>query len=142
MKCKIDKNVYQDGINLLKGQQDNSFANLHVSKIRVITLSVGIWTKAMSSSLKNHTSRPQDQTTPQTLHTVESRFPPTYTPPPSPQFSPTPELGGSIQSTCTLMTHNQDLDLKNEYRTMMEEPRRYNEPEPHNKGRLPWGNTH
>ena len=42
-------------------------------------LSVGIWTEAMFSSLENHTSLLQNQTTPQTRRTTGSRFPPTYT---------------------------------------------------------------
>ena len=81
----------------------------------------------MSSSPKKPHLRPQDQTTPQTRHTTESRFPPTYTPPPPSQFMPTPGTEGSNQPECTLMTHDQYVVLKNEYRAMMKELRRYNE---------------
>ena len=35
--------------------------------------------------------------------------------------------GSSTQLECTLMTHDQYVDLKNEYRAMMKELRRYNE---------------
>ena len=80
----------------------------------------------MSSSPENHISHPQNQTTPQTRHTARSRFPLAYTPPPL-QFMQTPEAGGSTQPEGTLMTHDQYVDLKNEYRVMREELRRYNE---------------
>ena len=80
----------------------------------------------MFSFPENHTSRPQDQTTPQTKYSIKSRFPPTYTPLP-PQFTPTFGVGGLTCSKSTPMTYEQYLDLKNEYRATPEELRRYNE---------------
>ena len=39
----------------------------------------------------------------------------------------TPRAGGLAQPEGILMTHDQYLDLKNEYRAMMEKLRKYNE---------------
>ena len=43
------------------------------------------------------------------------------------QFTPTSGAGGSTHLESTPMTYEQYLDLKNEYRTMVEELKRYNE---------------
>ena len=80
----------------------------------------------MFGFLENHTSRPQDQTTPQTKYSARSRFPSTYTPPPL-QFMPTFGAGGSTRPKSISIMYEQYLDLKNEYRTMVEKLRKYNE---------------
>ena len=82
---------------------------------------------AMFNFPENHTSRLQDQTTPRIKYLARSRFPPTYTPPPPPQFMPTFGAEGSTPSESTPMTYEQYFDLKNEYQTMEKELKRYNE---------------
>ena len=47
--------------------------------------------------------------------------------PPPPQFTPTSRAGGFTHPKGTPMTHEQYVDLKNEYRAMAKELKRYNE---------------
>ena len=81
----------------------------------------------MSNSPENEVFLPRDQTPLRTKHTAGRRFQQNFTPPPPPHFTPTPGTGGSTQPEGTPMTYDQYLDLKNDYRTMMEELRKYNE---------------
>ena len=81
----------------------------------------------MSNSPENHTTPQQDQTPSQIGHTGGSRIPPNYTPPPPPHFTPTSGEGGSAQPVGTPMTYDQYVDLRSEYRAMMEELKKYNE---------------
>ena len=81
----------------------------------------------MSNFPENNVFLPQDQTPPRTKYTARSRFPPTFTAPSPPHFTPTPGAGDSARPEGTLMTYDQYLDLKNDYRAMIEELRKYNE---------------
>ena len=81
----------------------------------------------MSNSPENHTIPQQDQTPPQIGHTGGSRIPPNYTPPPPLHFTLTSGEGGSAQPVGTPMTYDQYVDLRSEYRAMMEELKKYNE---------------
>ena len=81
----------------------------------------------MSSSPKNHTSYPQNQTTPQIKYSIKSHLLPTYTPPPLLQFTPTFGARGSTRLKRTPMTYEQYVDLKKEYQAMVEELKMYNE---------------
>ena len=59
MKCKIDKNVYQDDTNLLKAQHGNSFANLHtcpkLGLLHLVLLECGIISDKVIAILFNLT---------------------------------------------------------------------------------------
>ena len=81
----------------------------------------------MSNSPENEAFLPRDQTPLRTKHTAGRRFQQNFTPPPPPHFTPTPGTGGSAQPEGTPMTYDQYLDLKNDYRVMLEELRKYNE---------------
>ena len=81
----------------------------------------------MSNSSENNVFLPRDQTPLQTKHTAGRRFQQNFTPPPPSHFTPTPGAGGSAQPEGTLITYDQYLDLKNDYRAMMEELRKYDE---------------
>ena len=81
----------------------------------------------MSNSHENNAFLPRDQTPLRTKHTAGRRFQQNFTPPPPPHFTPTPGAGGSAQSEGTPMTYDQYLDLKNDYRAIMEELKKYNE---------------
>ena len=81
----------------------------------------------MSSSPKNHTSHTQDQKPPQARYSTKSHFSSSCTPPPLPQFMLTSEVGGFTRLEGTPITYEQYVELKNEYRAMAEELKRYNE---------------
>ena len=81
----------------------------------------------MLNSTENEAFLPRDQTPLRTKHTAGRRFQQNFTPPPPPHFTPTPGTGDSTQPKGTPMTYDQYLDLKNDYRAMMEELRKYNE---------------
>ena len=81
----------------------------------------------MSNSPENDAFLPRDQTPLRTKHTVGRRFQQNFIPPPPSHFTPTPGTGDSAQPEGTPMTYDQYLDLKNDYRVMMEELRKYNE---------------
>ena len=90
----------------------------------------------MSNSPENEAFLPRDQTPLRTKHIVGRRFQQNFTPPPPPHFTPTLGTGGSTQPEDTSMTYDQYLDLKNDYRAMMEELRKHSE-----HGALPQGPT-
>ena len=81
----------------------------------------------MSSSLENREPRAQEQTPPQTKYSSKSRFPPDYVLLPPPQFTPTSATGGSTRPEGSPMTYEEYVNLTNEYKTMTEELRKYNE---------------
>ena len=88
----------------------------------------------MSNSPENEALLPRDQTPLRTKHTAGRRFQQNFASPPPPHFTPTPGTGGSAQPEGTPMTYDQYLDLKNDYRAMMEELRKYNEHEASQQG--------
>ena len=81
----------------------------------------------MSDSPENEAFLPRDQTPLRTKHTAGRRFQQNFTPPLPPHFTPTPGTGAPAQPEGTPMTYDQYLDLKNDYRAMLEELRKHNE---------------